>query len=102
MIYFLTYPENPIPMIPIDRASRWLESEWPLTIFKDRYNGAYSGGNYLAFPEDPWSCPESCFSDDNTCREFWFENVDPVGVGDSTEAALNDLRDKMRKFVRTS
>ncbi len=32
-----------------DRAF-WIDNPYPLTIVADRYGGAYSGGNYVAFP----------------------------------------------------
>lgn len=36
----------------------WLETHYPTTIVRDRYNGTYSGAEWLAFPLDYWNVPD--------------------------------------------
>lgn len=44
---------------------------WPLTVAKDRYGGAYSGGAWLAFGLTPDCAPSEPWGDDVTCAAFW-------------------------------
>lgn len=64
----------------------------PVTIAPDRYTGTYSGGDWLAFPCEPWDVPERPFSDDVTAVGWW-SNADavPIGLGSTPDDAYADL-----------
>jgi len=67
---------------------------YPMTIIYDRYNGAYSGGVWLAFNLKPSNIPNDIHGDDITCAAFWnnFHLMDiVVGRGDTPEQAAKDL-----------
>lgn len=34
----------------MENVNTWLSRRYPLTIIRDRYNGIYSGGDWIAFP----------------------------------------------------
>ena len=87
---------------------------YPLTIVADRYRGVYSGGEYLAFNMLPNNIPAAIWGDDNACASFWsawknghsleqvlidYLNMG-VGVGDTIEDAIEDLRSKLRLIER--
>ena len=71
-----------------------LKDIYPLTIIKDRYNGCYSGGKYLAFRVDHWDVPEEIGGDDMTENNFWAEESSSefVGKGDTISEAVADLK----------
>ena len=73
--------------------SDWMENEaYPLTVTRDRYNGAYSGGRLTAWLLDPEEVPKEINDNDGPCREFWTEeNKQRCGIGNSFEEALLDL-----------
>ena len=87
---------------------------YPLTIVADRYRGVYSGGEYLAFNMRPNDIPTEVWGDDDTCLSFWsaWKNGNSleqvlinyldmgVGVGDTIEDAIEDLRSKLRLIER--
>lgn len=85
---------------PSTEAKNNCENEYdeiyPLTIVRDRYNGVYSGGKYLAWHCEPYEVPDVIFSDDVSCSYYW-GNVNPylVGKGDTPKEALDDLRRKI-------
>ena len=68
---------------------------YPLTITKDRYTGAYSHGEYLAWNLRIWDIPRDPFEDDVTCMMFWEMNKLLVGIGATPETAVNDLKNKL-------
>ena len=69
---------------------------YPLTIILDRYDGAYSGGKWLAFNMDYDEIPKEINSSDIECVKFWHKNKDLiVGRGKGLEEALDDLRGKI-------
>ena len=70
----------------------WLENEWPLTVVKDRYNGCYSKGIYLAFPRDFNEIEEDVCGCDPECSQYWQDFDDFVGRGATIEEAVADLR----------
>ena len=72
------------------------EAIYPLTIIKDRYNGVYSDGKYLAFNLDFDEIPPGAIGDDTECRNF-FDNCDSYGRGDSIEVAICDLYVRMNR-----
>ena len=69
---------------------------WPLTITIDRYSGVYSGGKILAINNEEF--PQGVFSGDTECIEFWegSENRNLIGVGDSIDEAVLDLKKKLK------
>ena len=69
---------------------------YPLTIILTRYGGVYEGGEYAAFNCYPNQIPRAAQGDDISCSQWWEANSDLVGVGDTAEDALADLRLKMR------
>ena len=67
---------------------------YPLTIIRDRYNGAYSKGKYLAFNLDYYDIPREIDGDDVECFDFWcfFEpNKYIIGKGNTIKKALENL-----------
>ena len=73
---------------------------YPLTIIKDRYNGVYSGGKWLAFCNDPDEINTDIWDSDTPCDCFWWEykngNIDMViGIGNTINDAVEDLRTKL-------
>lgn len=88
-----------------DRASakRWLRTQWPTTVLRDRYDGVYSGGTWTAFPVQAESIPPAVSDQDVPCREFWTrirsEQHLPVGVGATTEEAIRQLREAVKKLA---
>ena len=69
---------------------------YPLTIVRDRYNGIYSGGMYLAFNLDYYEIPIEISGSDIPCWEWWNNNKDYlVGKGETPTKAINDLLKKL-------
>lgn len=68
---------------------------YPLTVIRDRYQGTYSDGMYLAFNLEYYNIPESIDSDDMNCGLYWYtEHSDveiPVGKGDTPGKAIQNL-----------
>lgn len=70
---------------------------YPLVLVDDRYSGAYSKGEWLAFNVLPENIPYEIFDDDITCCAFWSRNEDAaIGKGATPEEAIADLRTKIR------
>ena len=69
---------------------------YPLTIIRDRYDGIYSGGMYLAFNLDYDEIPSEISGSDIPCLEWWKENkYILVGKGYDITSAIFDLIVKM-------
>ena len=68
---------------------------YPVTIIKTRYQGTYEGGRWGAFPVDFLDVPMDTMGDDIETMTWWSQNKDYVGVGETPEAALEDLEKKM-------
>jgi hypothetical protein len=67
----------------------WID---PATIIPDRYGGVYSGGQWLAFPLEPYDVPDEPSGDDITAVSWWDQARDiPVGRGDTPDHAHADL-----------
>lgn len=82
--------------IKISDKKFWLEYMYPCTIIKDRYTGAYSGGEWTCWPIDRWNVPDEIEEDDITCGDFWREfDTSQIGIGASPQQAINDLRIKL-------
>lgn len=84
---------------------------YPLTIIKDRYNGTYSKGKYLAFNDDYYNIPKEVDGEGGDCSSFWstFPNKKAlngmgkplnVGRGNSPQDALYDLEIQESKEYR--
>lgn len=73
----------------------WLESCYPTTIINDRYQGTFSGGEWLAFPMDYYQVPEDIDGGDIECMMFWESYTGCVGKGNTVEEAFSDLVVKM-------
>lgn len=70
----------------------------PLTVEEDRYGGIYSGGAYTAWPRRPEDVPTATSGDGEVCDLFWMwarENNIMVGLGDTREEAIRDLKMKL-------
>jgi hypothetical protein len=69
---------------------------YPVTIVRTRYQGVYEGGSWAAFNAYENELPQDAFDDDVTCCDWWCtpENVANVGVGNTPDAAFNDLLHK--------
>lgn len=69
---------------------------YPLTLIKDRYNGAYSGGKWTAWPLHAWDVPYEPESTDGQAMHFWsVDDYVPIGRGDTPDEAIEDLRRRM-------
>lgn len=64
---------------------------YPLTIVMDRYNGAYSGGKFIAWNEDYENINYDAHSGDVEASSFWINNTKVCGKGDSPKEAIADL-----------
>lgn len=69
---------------------------YPIIIVRDRYHGAYSGGEWIAWNE--YKAPEGSQGDDAECMTFWDDyngNIKDyplsVGRGDNPQEAYLDL-----------
>ena len=64
----------------------------PVAIVPDRYGGTYSGGEWLAFPCEPWEVPLGPFSDVLEAATWWGDaDAVPIGLGPTPDAAYADL-----------
>lgn len=73
---------------------------YPVTIVRARYGGIYEPGQWIAFPLLPENLPPEHDADDVTCMTFWEDykrNHQPVGGGDTPDAALEDLRRQLER-----
>jgi hypothetical protein len=83
-------------------AHDWIETEWPTTIVRDRYRGAYSGGRWVAFPVYPEEVPDAIFDEDIPCIKYWKEQQEghvPAGVGATPDEALARLREAVTRAL---
>lgn len=71
---------------------------YPLTIIKDRYNGTYSGGMYLAFNLEYDEIPLDVSGSDMNCANFWKYTKLIVGKGANIKQAYDDLKEKTAEF----
>ncbi len=73
----------------------------PVTILATRHGGRYEGGEWAAFPYEAWDVPQDAYGGDRIAAEWWASNTSPVGVGDTPDAALADLKAKLTGETRT-
>ena len=76
-----------------------MKNIYPITIIKDRYNGAYSHGQWTAWPLDIYQIPWAQDSSDSDCANFWDGYDKPVGKGDTPNEALEDLEKQLGKVT---
>ena len=67
---------------------------YPLTIFKDRYGGTYSGGRWIAFNLD--HVPNGALGGDFASSQFFSNTTHIFGVGDTPDNAICDLSSKLK------
>jgi hypothetical protein len=70
------------------------------TIFRARYGGIYEGGRWIAYPSHPWEVPDQVHGSDIESSEWFHEHSDEVGVGDTPNEALADLRGRIERKRR--
>lgn len=75
-----------------------MTTDYPITIIKARYGGAYEGGQWIAFDKHPERVPRASYGSDNQCMDFFHNNQEKVGVGSSPEEAVEDLMKKQKEF----
>lgn len=80
---------------------------FPLTIVKDRYNGAYSKAKYLAFNlyADNDIFVEFIGCDDTAEMDFWYNNYHKnfnIGKGNTPQEAYDDLVRIINKLTPAS
>lgn len=72
---------------------------YPVTIVKDRYQGTYSRGKYLAFNLDQEEVPWQVGAGDCDESDFWGIDGEgtrmTIGKGHTPNAALDDLAEKL-------
>lgn len=71
------------------------EDIYPLVIIKDRYTGVYSNGKYTAWNMYFEDIPREIDEDDVTCHNFWHSYDGIVGLGETPNDAIQDLRKKL-------
>jgi hypothetical protein len=72
----------------------------PCTIISDRYNGSYSGANWLAFNLYHEFIPDLIGGNDEQEMRFWWSDDHKkiaIGRGESPQAALEDLVFKLKQ-----
>jgi len=67
-----------------------------ISVDDDRYSGVYSGALFTAWVGD---VPEDVSGGDGLCEEFWDENTILCGKGDSAVLAVQDLLQKIDRWV---
>lgn len=77
----------------------WLETHYPTTIVRDRYDGTYSGADWLAFSLDYWNVPDEVDGGDPECMMFWEDYDGVVGKGNTPELAMANLVAKMEERI---
>lgn len=77
---------------------------YPLAIVKDRYNGTYSGGIYIAFNCFPNEIPEEIFDSDDEAFDFWFNKAADFphmyGLGRTIDGAIANLTERLSNIEK--
>jgi hypothetical protein len=74
--------------------ARWSDSSHH---FQTRYGGTYEGGRWAAIYSHPHDFPEEAWGGDTVAAIWWVDHAHEVGVGESPNDALEDLRRKPRR-----
>ena len=81
-------------------------ADWPIAIVEDRYNGAYSGGAWIAISQADERVTatkntrievvlfDGPHGEDPVAKEFWADPPDWVAVGATPAEALANLKHK--------
>ncbi|MBR2014136.1 MAG: hypothetical protein IJ998_01790 [Alistipes sp.] len=77
----------------------WVQSFYPTTIVRDRYNGTYSGAAWLAFPMFVEDVPTEVDGEDPECIIFWDTYNGVVGKGNTPELAMANLVAKIEGII---
>ena len=95
---FRRVAETYVTLLPVADAMPINDIEtYPVTIIEDRYTGAYSGGEWTAWPCDADEIPDDVWADDVSCYMKWDELIDkPIGRGATPNLALRDLANRLR------
>ena len=76
----------------LDQFVKLYDEIYPLTLTCDRYSGAYSDGNWIAWNVEADDVPAEQHMDDVTCMKLWWgENPPMVGRGRTPQEAILDL-----------
>lgn len=67
-----------------------MKRPYPCTVCASRYQGAYEGGLWVAFPVAYWDVPDAAFGCDLSAAAFW-TNADTVGRGATPDEAVQDM-----------
>lgn len=67
---------------------------WPVAIFQARYSGVYEGGLFFAVRQC-LSVPEEAHGDDIECLDWFMENKNKIGIGDTPNEAYDNLMFKI-------
>ena len=81
----------------IEFLRAWVGTKWPTVIVKDRYDGTYSGAEWVALPS--MQIPLSMYFGDITAAKFWKEYDEPVGRGNTPQEALEALEYEVAKLI---
>jgi hypothetical protein len=71
---------------------------YPVAIIESRYSGTYEGGKWHAIPEfddviNTEHYQDYMYGDDGSALDFWDSNIaSSIGVGDTPESALADMK----------
>ena len=75
---------------------------YPCTLICDRYNGAYSGGKWLAFQLGCDNIPEEIGGGDSDENAFWIDHIDeilPVGKGKTLQEGVRFAFGKTKSLL---
>lgn len=78
-----------------DWAQKMRVELYPICVFEDRYSGCYSGGAWVAFPEDIGSREELAPMESGDCDAMSFHLPDWCAVGDTPNDAVSNLYRKI-------
>lgn len=69
---------------------------WPVAIFQSRYSGVYEGGTWFSVANsDTIDMENGPYGDDESCAEWFSINKSIVGVGETPDEALQNLKFKI-------
>ena len=78
---------------------------YPVAIIQSRYSGVYEGGKWHAIPEfddviNTEQYQDYMYGDDGSALGFWDSSIaSNIGVGDTPELALADMRLKTNSIT---
>ena len=81
----------------IELLREWAGTKWPTVIVRDRYNGTYSGAEWVALLS--MNVDIRMYYDDTAAARFWKEYEEPVGRGNTPQEALEALEYEVAKLI---